>query len=208
VKDRLGESPLTRADWAFAGIRPANSPWRRIAPLAGLLARHHEAGLFAAFTAAVEKVALTPCNKGFSKTNANRLSDFFCTEAAGYFADHYSPGGKKLSRPQQLIGAARSREIVVNIGIPVGLLFARSSDSLALEAALNWLLSSGQRASDNRLMRFMRHYIFGDNADMLKAITSDKHTQGLIQVYQDYCTQNENNCLGCPFPDIVNRKFA
>ncbi|NIQ00407.1 MAG: hypothetical protein GWM98_08210 [Nitrospinaceae bacterium] len=54
----------------------------------------------------------------------------------------------------------------------------------------------------------MKHYIFGNDPDMLKVLHSDKQTQGLIQVYQDFCTQNENNCLRCPFPDIVRRYFS
>ena len=77
-----------------------------------------------------------------------------------------------------------------------------------MEATLNWLLKSGKRTSDNRLMRFMKHYIFGNNEKMLKVLASDKQTQGLMQVYQDFCTQNENNCLSCRFPDVVNRNFA
>jgi len=32
--------------------------------------------------------------------------------------------------------------------------------------------------------------------------------QGLMQVYQDFCTQNQNNCLHCPFPDVVKKYFS
>jgi hypothetical protein len=206
MREMMPERTLTRADWKFGGIRPANSPYRRIAALAALLVKHADGGLFGDFTAALKQAVAV--GKGLNRTTSARLSDFFCIDGAGYFTDHYSPGGKKLARPQQLVGAARLREIVVNIAVPVGLLYARASHSEALEAALNALLSSGMRTSDNRLMRFMRHYIFGDNVRMLKAIQNDKHTQGLIQVYQDYCTQNENNCLGYSFPDVVNRNFA
>ncbi len=208
VQGRVPESPLTRKDWKFSGMRPANFPYRRIAALATLLVRHQEAGLFGAFTGALEAATAEPGNQGFSTKTANRLSDFFCTEGAGYFTEHYTPGGRKLAKPQKLVGPARSREVVVNIAVPIGLIFARASHSQSLEAALNWLLSSGKRTSDNQLMRFMRHYIFADNAQMLKVIQSDKHTQGLIQVYQDHCTQNENNCLGCTFPDVINGKFS
>jgi hypothetical protein len=29
-----------------------------------------------------------------------------------------------------------------------------------------------------------------------------------MQVYQDFCTQSQNNCLHCPFPDVVRKYFS
>ena len=37
---------------------------------------------------------------------------------------------------------------------------------------------------------------------------SEKQKQGLMQVYQDFCTQNENNCRHCTFPGVVNSFFS
>ena len=42
---------------------------------------------------------------------------------------------KKLVQPQQLIGSSRSREITVNILLPIGLIYARASRSVEMEAA-------------------------------------------------------------------------
>jgi hypothetical protein len=183
-----------------------------IAALGHLIVRHQKnnapSGLFADLIAEIQLAMSQPGNRGYSKKTANKLCDFFYIEEPDFWADHYSPAGKKLSAPQALIGPARSSEITVNIVIPIGLIYARASKSVAMEATLNWLLKSGKRTSDNRLMRFMKHYIFGNNEKMLKVLASDKETQGLMQVYQDFCTQNENNCLSCRFPDVVNRNFA
>jgi hypothetical protein len=54
----------------------------------------------------------------------------------------------------------------------------------------------------------MKHYIFGDKKEMLQLLRSEKQVQGLMQVYQDFCTQSQNNCLRCPFPDVVSKYFS
>ena len=54
----------------------------------------------------------------------------------------------------------------------------------------------------------MKHYISGNQEEMLRVLHSVKQNQGLMQVYQDFCTQNENNCLYYPFPDVINKYFS
>ena len=115
---------------------------------------------------------------------------------------------KQLAKPQLLVGATRSQEITVNIVIPIGLIFARASKSEKLETGFNVLFQSGKKPGDNKLLRFMKHYIFGNKKDMLKVLVNDKQAQGLMQVYQDFCTQNDNNCQRCQFPDIVKKYFS
>ena len=63
-------------------------------------------------------------------------------------------------------------------------------------------------ASDNKLIRFIKHYIFGDEKEMLRLLTSEKQVQGLTQVYQDFCTQSENNSLHYPFPNVIGKYFS
>ncbi len=209
-RTRAPAPSLNVKDWKFGGMRPANSPYRRIAALAHLLVRHEKTGMFADYMKEFKSGISISGDKGYTinRKSTKKANDFFCVEAPDYWADHYAPGGKKLPQTQQLIGPARSREITVNIVIPIGLIYARSSKSVELESALNALFQTGKGASDNKLMRFMRHYIFGNNEEMIKVLANDKQVQGLMQVYQDFCTQNENNCLRCQFPDVVNRYFS
>ncbi len=114
---------------------------------------------------------------------------------------------KKLVQPQQLIGSSRSREITVNILLPIGLIYARASRSVEMEAAPNRLYLTGKGKSDNMMLRFMKHYILGNKKELIGILESDKQIQGLMQVYQDFCTQSENNCLRCQFPDVIHRYF-
>ncbi|MFQ5449683.1 MAG: DUF2851 family protein [Nitrospinaceae bacterium] len=207
-RGRLPASRLEARDWKFGGIRPANFPYRRIAGLAHLLVRHESNGLFGDYLGELQSAISLSGNKGYTVRVPRTLNDFFCVDAADYWASHYSPGGKPLRLAQQLIGPSRSREIIINIAIPIGLIYARASKSVELEAALHRIFQSGKKTSDNRLMRFMKHYIFGNEEKMLKVLSNDKQIQGLMQVYQDFCTQNENNCLRCQFPDVVTKYFS
>jgi hypothetical protein len=153
---------LNREDWKFGGIRPANFPYRRIAALGHLIVRHQKNGgpsaMFADLIAEIQRAMSQPGNQGYSKKNREQTLRFFLYRRTGLLGRPLLPSGKKLSAPQALIGPARSSEITVNIVVPIGLIYARASKSVAMEATLNWLLKSGKRTSDNRLMRFMKHY--------------------------------------------------
>jgi hypothetical protein len=211
-RSRAPFTTLTGSAWKFGGIRPANYPWRRIAGLAHLLVSHEENGLFADYMKIFQENMGSMTTSLEAKSTASipgKLNDYFCIEADDdYFASHYTPGGKLLAKPQLLVGATRSQEITVNIVIPIGLIFARASKSEKLETSFNVLFQSGKKPGDNKLLRFMKHYIFGNKKEMLKVLKNDKQGQGLMQIYQDFCTQNDNNCQRCQFPDIVKKYFS
>ena len=203
-------SPFTPNEkgWCFRAIRPANYPYRRLANLAHLIVRHEKAGMFADFMGSYQKILTSSGGKIPDKKTLNSFNDFFCVATDDYWANHYTPDGKTLSQHQQLVGSARSREIIINIGLPIGLIFARAGKFKNLETGLNALFQTGKSASDNKLLRFMKHYIFGNQEEVLQVLRSEKQTQALMQVYQDFCTQNQNNCLHCPFPDVVKKYFS
>ena len=212
-RERVPGSPLTKKDWCFRAIRPANYPYRRIAALAHLIVRHEKtgrerAGMFADFMGSYQKILTSSGDKIPDKKTLNAFNDFFCVATNDYWANHYTPDGKTLSQCQQLVGSARSREIIINIGLPIGLIFARAGKFKNLETGLNALFQTGKSSSDNKLLRFMKHYIFGNQEEMIQVLRSEKQIQGLMQVYQDFCTQNQNNCLHCPFPDVVKKYFS
>ena len=166
-RERVPGSPLTKKDWCFRAIRPANYPYRRIAGLAHLIVRHEKTGMFADFMGSYQKILTSSGDKIPDKKTLNAFNDFFCVATNDYWANHYTPDGKTLSQCQQLVGSARSREIIINIGLPIGLIFARAGKFKNLETGLNALFQTGKSASDNKLLRFMKHYIFGNQEEML-----------------------------------------
>lgn len=194
--------------WNFFGMRPANYPYRRIAGLSHLLVRHWGRGMFADFMEQFKSTVSIAENKGYTTKILKPFYGFYCIEAEDYWSTHYIPGGKGLAFSQQLVGPTRSREIAINIMIPLGLIYARASKSTLLEKALKVLYQSRKNPGENKSLRFMKRYILGDKEDMIHLLETDKQTQGLLQVYQDFCTQNENNCLKCPFPGVIEKYFS
>ena len=200
-------SPMALKQWKFGGMRPANYPYRRIAGLSRLLTRHLERGIFNDFLKYFQSAISLPGDKGYTLSTRQSFS-FFCVEAKGYWARHYTPGGKVLKNPQQLIGQDRSRDITVNICIPLGIIYAKASKSIPLESAFGLLFQTEKKPTDNKWLRFMKHYLLGNNKDMVALLNNDKRTQGMMQVYQDFCTKNKNNCLRCKFPGVVEKYFS
>ncbi len=206
-KGYLHGPPLTARQWKFGGMRPANFPYRRIAGLARLIADHLARGIFDDFMQYLRSTILTPGDKGYNLPTRQSFN-FFCVAGKEYWARHYTPGGKVLKNPQQLIGPDRSREITVNIGIPLGIIYARASKSVPLETAFGLLFQAEKKPTDNKWLRFMKHYLLGNNKEMVGLLNNDKRTQGMMQVYQDFCTKNKNNCLRCQFPGVVEKYFS
>jgi len=207
-KSRFRERLMDRKDWKFGKMRPANFPYRRVAALSHLISRHWETGLFADTLDGLKSTLPKALEKGYTGATRNKIMHFFCLEAEDYWSRHYTPGGKRLDKNQQLIGPERSREVVINILLPIGLIYARASKSAPMEKGLGLLFQAKTRTTDNQWIRFMSHYILGDKERLLKELDCDQKTQGLMQVYQDYCTRNQNNCLQCKFPSVVERYFT
>ena len=138
-QDRVPTSSLKKEDWSFRAIRPANYPYRRLAGLAHLIVRHEKEGMFANFIGAYQKILTSSNQEVPDKKTLNSSNDIFCLAADDYWANHYTPNGKTLAQPQQLIGSARSREIIINIGLSIGLIFSRAGKFKELETGLNAL---------------------------------------------------------------------
>jgi len=201
---RLEDRLMNPRDWKFGKMRPANFPYRRVAALSHLLVGHSKQGLFEDFLKLLQAATSKKDANGLTPASRKRLLNFFCVEAEDYWSRHYIPGGKMLHQAQQLVGEERSREIAINIALPIGMIYAHACKSGSLEVVLQSLLQTPHRSADNKLLRFMKHYILGNQEPMLRQLKTDRQTQGLMQIYQDYCTRNENNCLRCPFPDRVD----
>jgi len=199
---------MEMGDWKFGHMRPANLPHRRIAALSQLVARHWATGLFAFSLESLNRIDESLQDTRSTAKAVRQCYQLFCLEADDYWARHYTLGGKQLKQNQMLIGADRSREVVINILLPIGLIYARAGKSESLENTLSRIFQTQRPPANNKWIRFMKRYLLGDEEKMVQCLNSDRQTQGLMQVYQDFCTKNENNCLRCKFPGVVERYFS
>ena len=75
---------MDRKEWKFGKMRPANFPYRRVAALSHLIARHWDTGLFADTLECLKSTLPTVLEKGYSGATRNKVMHFFCLEANDY----------------------------------------------------------------------------------------------------------------------------
>lgn len=192
--------------WSFSGNRPANSPLRRLAGMSDFLALHLKDGLFRPFLKELQALRAKrspqePNYPGILRSWIKTLSSPCLTD---YWSCRYSFRGKRLPRPIRLIGPERAAIIIVNVILPLSLLYARRRRESSLEELIYGLYCSLPRLSDNTILRFMRARILGKELEGRPTLLSNaRRQQGLFQLYRDYCSPQGGDCQGCGFLMLV-----
>ncbi len=99
---------MNASEWRFHGIRPENSPTRRIVAASHLLARHR-GSLLQSVLPALNRLPLTDVQEN--------LEQSLRVQVGGYWASHFDFGAASGWRPA-LIGRSRARDIIVNVLLP------------------------------------------------------------------------------------------
>jgi hypothetical protein len=109
-----------------------------------------------------------------------------------YWSTHYTLTAEPAARALALIGETRVQELLANIAYPL-LIPERTrlwAEYLELPAML-----------DNQKVRRAVLRLFGDSSlakDFQKKL---HHQQGLLQIYEDFCLEDDSACADCPFPE-------
>jgi hypothetical protein len=182
--------------WRQPHVRPGNTPERRLAAMARLLARYHTTNLLAA--------ALSRCQPFLGQTQATAartlctaFMDMLSFPVTSYWAEHARLGSRK-GHPQRLIGTQRALTVVVDAVLPVLLLSAQATEPL--QTTLLACYRSAPRLPNNSLLRYMARRLFGDDPALLAVVSGARQQQGVLQIFSDYCDNDEGNCQGCDFP--------
>jgi hypothetical protein len=170
--------------WQRVGGRPANTPPRRIAAAAALLADPPQ---WPVARQVFEKLAQAP-----PRRVAATLRSFLTRAGDAYWQAHVD-FGRPTRRPSALLGPCRAGDAVVNAVLPWAAALARSWDRPDLERAVE----SGYRAhppvSPNHVTRHMAEQILGADAHI--ALTTACRQQGLIHIYRTSC--DARDCAAC-----------
>lgn len=180
------ESPMAvrPAEWRWRGCRPANTPVRRVAAAAALLA---EGGEHLAEHSIVALLELPP------RRACTALRALWARPGDGYWQEH-ADLGRPLARRAALIGEQRAADIVVNVLLPWALALGRSSGNVALEQAALAAYRTHPPLADNQITRHMARQIVGASGS--RVLRSACLQQGLIQIYQGWC--DARDCAHCP----------
>ena len=182
-------------NWRQPNVRPANSPERRLAGMACLLAGLHGAGFVDAGVRLIREAAAD----GKPRDRCRALAALFACGGPSYWSRRTRFGSRPV-RPQHLIGAGRALTVVVDALLPLLSLDAQRRGDAALRDAVLSCYQAAPRLPDNHALRYMARRLLGDDAALLPLVQGARQQQGLLQVLTDHCGNDEGDCRGCDFP--------
>jgi hypothetical protein len=168
--------------WKLDGLRPHNHPVRRIAGAARLLAGAEE-GLFAHLLTALERAA---------EGDVRPLIEAWTVPADGFWS-YCQDLLRPASRPAgALIGRGRALEIVVNVGLPLAVAWARTQGGATLAARALAACRRLPSSAPYGATRFLEKNLRRGRATSRGALFQ----QGLLHLFRTHCTQG--GCGRCP----------
>jgi hypothetical protein len=89
--------------------------------------------------------------------------------------------------------------VVVDAILPILMLYAQHSADAALCEYLLACYHAAPLLPDNHVLRYMHHRMLGNNPALLELVSGARQQQGLLQLFTDFCGNDEGNCQGCDF---------
>ena len=177
-RDDVQRLILPTNTWRLSGSRPVNHPQRRLAALAALAVNWSTFG------------------KLVNKNDAKPLNDFVFGLQHSFWNFHYTLKSASSPKEMALIGESRVAEILSNVFYPFGLSEGRDiwSEFSKLPARLS-----------NRRLATGATRLFGDDPRRPEFLKTVAHQQGLLQIYEDFCLQDNSDCAQCPFPEQMRK---
>ncbi len=173
--------PLPPQRWRIGGLRPANSPLRRLAAAAFILADTLDAGLAASLCAALPLAS----PRAASRELRRRLT---VAEREGE------------ERGRRLAGPGRAGDIVVNVLLPCAAAYAELTDRPALRAAAWSAYRAHPNLGENEITRHMARLLLGQSGRRLAR--GARRQQGLLHLFRRYC--DLKRCAECPAGGAVD----
>lgn len=182
-RDAIQRLILPPKVWKLSSTRPTNHPQRRLAALAVLVAN------WPSFRRALAKGRAI-------ETAAGSIENFFDKLDHPFWRDRYTLTAAPAPERMALIGESRTAEILANVIFP--LWRSENRDVWAAYAKLPARLG-------NRRLETAAARLFGDDPRRREFIKTIAHQQALLQIYEDFCLQDNSDCAQCPFPEqMVN----
>jgi|YNPNPStandDraft_1061719.scaffolds.fasta_scaffold41978_2 hypothetical protein len=172
---------MSRGQWHFARVRPANSPPRRLAALTHLINRHRTAWLCAGL--------LEPLHSDESTlTTLRTIEKNLIVTANDYWSVH-SDFGRPLPRPYALLGAERASAIAANVILPFAHALGRITGNIRLSRTALKTYEAYPAIGGNEITSYM--------SQMLSLpVKTVRQEQGMIHLYRNWC--RDKRCPECP----------
>jgi len=178
-RDKLARLVLPPSAWRLSGARPLNHPQRRLGALA--VVAHQWTDWTDAVHCAQPSLA---------------VRDVLLALRHPYWNHHYTLTSNAEENEMALVGESRVAEILANVVFPF--LSAQGADVWTDYHKLPAHLS-------NRRLETVVTRLFGDDARRGQFVKTVAQQQGLLQIYEDFCLQDNSDCAHCPFPEQMQK---
>ena len=173
-RDEMQRLVLPTKLWRLGGARPLNHPQRRLGALA-ILAKQ-----WPSFSKAV------------SRRSSQAAHDFFLDLRHSFWSFHYTLTSEAASKEMAIVGDSRIADILANVLLPYFL--AEGADVWPAYEKLPARLT-------NRRLETGATRLFGGDPRRPQFTKTIAQQQGLLQIYEDFCLQDNSDCAQCPFPE-------
>jgi len=181
-RDDLQRFVLPAKTWRLSSTRPVNHPRRRLAALA-ILAREW-----------------SRLQRASGKSSLAAAQDFFETLEHPFWNFHYTLTSDAAAKKMALIGGSRVADIVANVLFPFWLAHdVKASVSPGKELWTEYAKLPAQLS--NRRLETAGTRLFGYDPAWRRFLKTIAQQQGLLQIYEDFCMQDNSDCEQCPFPE-------
>lgn len=192
-------STLAATDWSFSAIRPLNSPARRIAAAARLLASSLDDGL-------VDNLAsLFSTNEPKEIPGSLTRSLHVSAARKSFWIDHYDFDKPIMTGQADLVGKGRALEMALNISVPFAHAYGEHTFDAALSQKALAVYHHFPKLGENQITRQMAQLLPG--AANRGLVDSARRQQGLLHLHHTFCS--DRRCYECPVGgDIAPRVFS
>jgi Protein of unknown function (DUF2851) len=173
-RDEMQRLVLPAKVWRMTGTRPANHPQRRLAALAAIVSQW------------------PALRRAFDKRTIESAQLFFGALDHSFWKFHYTLAADPAAKAMALVGESRVSEILANVFFPFWL--SENADVWTEYAKLPARLS-------NRRVETAATRLFGSDPRRAQFTKTVAQQQGLLQIYEDFCLQDNSDCAQCPFPE-------
>lgn len=187
-RDEMKRLVLPPKLWRLSGLRPVNHPQRRLAALTGLV---REWLVF---------------RRSLGKSSITAIRNFFTALDHNFWRFHYTLAATASPHPMALIGESRVADILANAIFPFWIA-EDACRAVAERRRVNlWPDYSKLPARlANRRLETATMRLLGEDPRRVQFLKTLAHQQALLQIYEDFCLQDNSDCAQCPFPEQMQK---
>jgi hypothetical protein len=174
----------------------------RLAGAAYLVEKFRKKGFFRFFLDGLRKAPLQSLfqGRGIIKEWTRSL---IVDDPRDFWSYHHTLTSRKSRKPWRLVGPQRASVVVLNSIFSVLLAYARHTGDSKIKEKIFRLYAQYPLLAENSIQKFMNTFLLGERLGRSSYIDGAKKQQGLIYIYNQFCSANKKMCVECVFLEEI-----